>query len=169
MSDQPQLSPTPILPSALQAAVEAHLIGMGWKYTVEPSAAGTTSIARLWIPQLNFELEYSTHQNLGRVVLQLVPDIVIYHNHRGEVALLLCWVNAYLQCTTFHLVPGRSELRLRICLAGDLDQQVDADTLLRITELAIAIATRFCPIIREVARGKATAEQMLPRLASPRT
>ena len=169
MSDRPQLSPAPILPSALQAAVEAHLIGMGWKYTVQPSAGGTTSTVRLWIPNLNFELEYSTHKTMGRVLLQVVPDVPSFHNHRVEVALLLCWVNAYLHCTAFHLVPGRSEVRLRICAAGDLDQRVDADNLIRITDLAIRIAELYCPIIREVALGKATAEQMLPRLAALRT
>ena len=167
MSDQPQLSPAPILPSALQAAVEAHLIGEGWKYSVEPSPAGTTSIVRLWNKALTFQLEYSTHESMGRVLLQLVPDIPSFHNHRLEVALLLCWINAYLHCTAFYLVPGRSEVRLRICLAGDLAQQVEAESIHRATDLAVRIATGYAPIIREVALGKATAEQMVPRLASP--
>lgn len=167
MSDQPQLSLSPILPSALQAAVEAHLIGEGWKYTVEPCPAGTTSIVRLWNKIITFQLEYSTHESMGRVLLQLVPEVTIPVRTRGEVALLLGWMNAYLHCTTFHLVPGRSEVRLRACLAGDLEQRVDADTLLRITDLAVRIAEGYVPIIREVALGKATAEQMIPRLASP--
>ena len=166
MSDQ--LSPRPaLLPSPLQAAIEAHLIGEGWNYTVETSPAGITTIVRLWNRTVTFQLEYSTHERMGRVLLQLVPDLPSYHNHRGEVALLLCWINAYLHCTAFHLVPGRSEIRLRICLAGDLEQQVDADTLHRATDLVVRIATGYAPIIREVALGKATAEQVIPRLADP--
>ena len=169
MSDPTQLPPAPLLPSALQAAVEAHLLGEGWNYVVDPDYHGQTTSVRLWNKRITFRLEYTTHESRARVLLQLVPELFLPDTTRKEVALLLCWMNAYLQCTTFHLIPGRAEIRVRIALAGDLGQQVDAEHLGRITDVAICITEGYLPLIREVALGKATAEQMVPRLPDPWT
>lgn len=167
MQDETQLPSSPLLPSALQAAVEAHLVGEGWEYTVEPSQSGVKTVTRLWNSKVTFRLEYSTHEKRGRVLLELIPDLVVPERARKEVALLLNWVDAYLHCTTFHLVPGRSEVRLRICLAGDFGQRVDAESVAHVTGVAVQIASGYVPLIREVALGRSTAEQILPRLADP--
>ena len=169
MADQLSLPLPPVLPSHLQAAVEATLLGEGWGYSAHPITWGWTTIAHLASPTLEFTLEYGTHEALGRVLLQLVPEFRVSDATRAETALLLSWINSCLHCNTFHLIPGRDEVRLRICLAEDLHQTIDTAGVTAMTYLACTAAEKYCPVIREVAEGRKTAQQALPALPIPAT
>lgn len=167
MTDQHPLSLPPVLPSPLQAAVEATLLGEGWGYSVRSSEFGWITFAHLANPVVDLTLEYDTHEALWRVVLQLIPTFRVSDATRAETALLLSWINACLHCNTFHLIPGRDEVRLRICLAGDLRQTIDTEGVTAMTYLACTAAEKYCPVIREVAEGRHTAQQALPALPIP--
>ena len=147
----------PVLPSRIQAAVEAVLLGMGFPYRVVPYGTGWHTQSDLEWPHGVMHLHYYTCEEINRLLLHIDTRIDATEATRAETSLLLGWINAYQHLVTYQLDPDCDKVLVRIALAEELGQTIDAASVERMSILAYNVDRHYRAKIREVAEWRSTA------------
>ena len=148
-------------PSPLQASVEASFTIRGWNYEVREADGTWTTTAMVVGPAGPTLLEMVVVPDPGRVVARLDLGLRCPPEHRKEAALLLSWLDLWMDLATFGMGPTTGQLYLRCGLSEELGGRISAESVDRLLAHIGDRQVRFVPLLGRVVRGQVDAVEGL--------
>ena len=148
-------------PSPLQASVEASFTIRGWNYEVREGDGTWTTTTTVNGPAGPTLLEIVVVPEPGRIVARVDLGLRCPPEHRWETALLLAWLDLWLDLATFGMGPTTGQLYLRCGLSEELGGRISAEAVDQLIGHIAERHIRFVPLLSRVVRGQVDAVEGL--------